>query len=185
MGTDIHGIFQRRTEAGWEDVETKYEETRHYALFAWLGNVRNGRGFAGTLTHSRITPLSDCRGYPEGFVVKDDNHPIARNSLRGPRRSSYYADEDSNPRDDCYLELWMGDHSHSWLSAAEILAATPPRILRTGYVPVETFKAWDGTSSPEEWSGFIAGGWIVLAETTPRGGAHAPEEVIAGGREDD
>lgn len=45
MGTDIHGVFQRRTETGWEDVEHQYSEDRHYALFAWLGDVRFVFGF--------------------------------------------------------------------------------------------------------------------------------------------
>lgn len=167
MGTDIHGIFQKRTEEGWEDVETEYDERRHYALFAWLGNVRNGRGFAGVLTHNRIDPLSSDRGFPEGFAVRGDynsDHPISRNSLRG-RRAKTYASEDADPSSECHLLMWMGDHSYSWLSCDEILNTTPPRIIRTGIVSIWQFREWDGESSPEEWCGGVGGDSVTLASS--------------------
>ena len=52
MGTDIHGVFQRFDAAAgiWEDVPSKYEQDRHYQLFAVLAGVRNGYGFAGAQT---------------------------------------------------------------------------------------------------------------------------------------
>ena len=164
MGTDIHGVFQKRTSNGWEDVESKYEEERHYALFAWIGNVRNGFGFAGVPTHDLIEPLSDNRGYPDDFEVEEDEHPIKSNAIRGGR-AEWYKDEDSDPADESHLCMWMGDHSHSWLAADEILSATPPRILRTGIVGIEQFRSWDGTSSPNSWCGGIGGGIAVLAES--------------------
>lgn len=164
MGTDVHSVFQKKTPAGWEDVESKYDEGRHYALFAWIGNVRNGFGFAGVPTHDRIEPLSDRRGFPSDFeIVDEENHPIKSNAMRGSM-AKYYAEEDTNTLTEgrC-IEKWMGDHSHSWLSADEILAAIPPRILRTGIIGIKEFRAWDGNSSPEMWSGGISGPGIMVA----------------------
>src|SRR5574340_1109003 len=80
MGTDIHGVFQRRNGSKWEDIPSKYEQNRHYLLFAWLGNVRNGFGCAGVPTHTEITPLSDCRGLPDAFDGSDE-HDIGDHSF--------------------------------------------------------------------------------------------------------
>lgn len=165
MGTDVHSVFQKKTAAGWEDVESQYSEDRHYALFAWIGNVRNGFGFAGVPTHNAIQPLSDNRGFPEDFnVIDGEDHPIASNSIRGSR-AEWYKEEDSDPASEERLRMWMGDHSHSWLNADEILLAQPPRILRTGIIDVDQFRKWDGSSSPGSWSGGISGASIVTAES--------------------
>lgn len=165
MGCDIHSVFQKKVATGWEDVESKYPDERHYALFAWIGNVRNGFGFAGVPTHDRIEPLSDCRGFPEGFeVVDDEDHPISSNAIRGGR-AEWYKDEDSDPAAEGHLRMWMGDHSHSWLSADEILSVPPPRILRTGIIPIEQFRKWDGNSSPVSWCGGISGIDVIVAES--------------------
>lgn len=164
MGTDVHGVFQKKTPDGWVDVEDNFPQERHYALFAWIGDVRNGTGFAGVPTHNRIEPLSSCRGYPEGFVVEDDTHQISSNEIRG-RRAEWYKEEDADEENPDRFKLWMGDHSHSWLSADEILAAAPPRILRTGIISIEQFRNWDGNSAPDSWCGGHWGIDVVLAES--------------------
>ena len=159
MGTDIHGVFQKRNKNGtWEDVPHKYSENRHYSLFAWLGDVRNGTGFAGVPTHTRIEPLSSHRGFPHDFAVvggstADENavHPIADINLLPEWRQKYL--EDGEP-----LQVYMGYHGFSWLLDDEILNATPPRILRTGVISLDEFKDWDGVSPPPHgWSGAVWG----------------------------
>jgi hypothetical protein len=53
---------------------------------------------------------------------------------------------------------WVGDHSFSWLTADEILAAkVPPAVRRVGVVPVEWFRTWDGVTPPTSYSGGISG----------------------------
>lgn len=137
MGTDIHGVFQRRTKEGkWEDVPSEYAQERHYLLFAWLGNVRNGFGFAGIPTHTVIVSLTDRRGLPKDFEVEDDEH-------NGE---------------------WMGDHSHSWVSADEVLDAKPPTVRRTGVVDRSFFESWDGSSAPSVWCGGISGQRVVVSD---------------------
>jgi hypothetical protein len=156
MGTDIHGVWQKKTEVGWEDVPSLYEQERHYALFAWLGNVRNGFWFSGVLTHAPIEPLTDGRGYPEGFEVNDDDdHPISSLKILDPRRRRYHDETDQ-------MVVRMGDHSHSWLTAEEILTAIPPVVRRTGIVSRSQFEAWDGVSSPDSWYGGISGPNVVV-----------------------
>ena len=141
MGTDIHSVFQKRTENGWEDVGTNYDEPRHYVLFAWIGDVRNGYGFAGIKTHNKIVPLSSGRGLPEDFqhTVEDWEY--------------------------CHGDKWLGDHSHSWLTADEILNATPPKIIRSGVITIEQYNKWDGGEPEGGWCGGISGPAVVLVES--------------------
>ena len=68
MGTDIHGVFQRRANGGWVEVPSQYKEDRHYQLFAVLAGVRNGYGFAGVETGEEVQPISEPRGLPADFV---------------------------------------------------------------------------------------------------------------------
>jgi hypothetical protein len=128
MGVDIHGVFQRRTSSDWEDVETHYDEIRDYFLFAWLGGVCNGHDCTA------VAPLSENRGYPEGFAITSDNKHDGR-WCKAKR---------------------MGEHSHSWISADEILQATPPRVLRSGVVDRKLYDSWDGVSQPREFAGDVA-----------------------------
>ncbi len=151
MGTDIHGVFQKKVGNKWEDIPSLYEQDRHYLLFAWLGNVRNGFGFA------EIIPLSDNRSLPQYFEIDGyGNHPITSLDIMDSRRREYH--EDDEP-----LEIWMGDHSYSWLSADEIINGEKPRIMRTGIISIEQLKIWDGISEPDSYSGGVSGPGIVVS----------------------
>lgn len=155
MGTDIHGVFQARKDGEWIDVPSEYEQDRHYLLFAWLGNVRNGFGFAGCKTHTPITPLTDCRGLPEDFQVEEDHHPIASIEVLDPRRRKWH--EEDEP-----LEIWMGDHSQSYVLGEEIVGAELPTITRSGIVDKALFEKWDGKSAPTDWCGGAWGSGIKV-----------------------
>jgi hypothetical protein len=164
MGTDIHGNFQAKRDGTWHDVPSTFDEDRNYFLFAWLAGVRNGYGFAGIKTHDPLVPLAEPRGYPEDFQVEDDGHKLASNALRG-KRASRFEDEDSDPENDDYLRLWMGDHSHSWLSADEILDAPDQGVKQQGVISLETYLTWDG-KCPSLWSGAITGPGIVTIDVS-------------------
>ena len=169
MGTDIHGVFQRQNPEtkAWEDIPHNFRMERHYQLFAVLADVRNGTGFAGVKTGERVTPIAEPRGYPEDFVhacfcpdhgeVCDDRHPITTIEVIDPRRREYY--EDPRP-----MNIWMGDHSHSWLTADEMLAwlAAAPIVTKTGIIERSQYEAWDGESAPSDWCGGIWGANIVV-----------------------
>lgn len=163
MGTDIHMVVQRKNEQGkWEDVAHNYDEGRDYTLFAWLGDVRNGTGFAGVPTHNRIDPLSSNRGLPHDFEVTGDPeegsacHPITSLDVMGEYRRKYHVPGEP-------MEIWMGYHDYSWLTADEILSVKPPRIIRTGVVGREFYDKWDGESAPDGWSGGIWGRGLVIS----------------------
>jgi len=152
MGTDIHSMLQAKKNNEWIDIKSPLEDNRHYLLFAWLGNVRNGFGFAGIPTHTPIKFLSDCRGFPEGFKIANDVHPVESKELL-PDWLQEYCKEDG-------LNMWMGDHSHSWLTGEEILNGADTEMARVGVITLEQYKNWDGKSSPDSWCGEITGGDI-------------------------
>ena len=154
MGTDIHAIVQAKVDDRWVDVASEWEQDRHYALFAWLGDVRNGHGLGGVRTHSPVAPLSEGRGFPSDFDLDDDGpdlYPVGdfRNYREGNYREGNYA--------------WLGDHSFSWVSGEEVLSTPPPKLHRTGIISIETFNEWDGVSSPPEWCGGITGPKVVVS----------------------
>ena len=112
MGCDIHLVVQRRVDGSWEDVDLglgeeemwDFWEARSYDTFALLADVRND----GT-----ITPISKPRGIPSDFDCDDYRRP-------SERWGQLIGDVEHNGKD-------LGEHSHSWVTLAEILAA-PDRV---------------------------------------------------------
>lgn len=160
MGTDIHGVFQRHdtTTNAWVDIEHQYEMNRHYQLFAVLAGVRNGTGFAGVKTGEAVKPISEPRGYPEGFDGgEDDIYPVSDARVLAPWRREHL--EEGEP-----LEIWMGDHSHSWLAGAEMLEwfTSAPGVVQTGIISRDEYETWDGTSAPESYCGGISGSCVIV-----------------------
>jgi len=157
MGTDIHGVWQKKTPGGWQDVPSAYMQDRHYRLFALLAGVRNGIGFAGVVTHEPVTPISEPRGLPNDFACDDSsNHPIESIEIIDPRRREHHHAD--NPQ--C---IWMGDHSHSWLTWDEILNFQLPKKTCTGIVCLVDYRAWDGVSRPYKYAGSVSGQTVVVS----------------------
>lgn len=156
MGTDIHGVFQRRNAGRWEDIPSLYEQARHYQLFAVLAGVRNGFGFAGAPTGEAVKPISAPRGLPSDFVMEDDSHPITSLENMDPWRRGWYEESEA-------LAVWMGDHSHSWLTGAEMLAwaENAPKLTKVGVLDRETYEKWDGVCRPPAYSGGISGPGVI------------------------
>ena len=133
MGTDVHAVFQKRVNGTWQDVPSEWEQDRHYFLFSWLADVRNGFGFAGVKTYSRVEPIDEPRGIPEDFAMEDCYHYALLESLNEQERK-WHADE-VDPEGG--VRLFMGDHSYSWLTLDEILAAARPDLAARSPVEVE------------------------------------------------
>jgi len=106
MGCDIHSLAEVKNNGKWESVkEDIFREWgdrktnspfswRNYNNFALLGNVRNGRGFAGKRTGDAFKSISSSRGIP------------------GDASQSYI--------DLC--QSWDGDgHSHSHVTLKELI----------------------------------------------------------------
>lgn len=162
MGTDIHGVFQKKAADGsWQDVESNYEQDRHYQLFAALADVRNGYGFAGVKTGESIPSIAARRGLPADFLLIDDAHPVIQLDFIDARRRKY-AEEDNDHA------VWMGDHSHSWLSGDEMLEwyKRAPLVLRTGILDRAVYEAWDKVGNPASWCGGISGPAIIQIDDT-------------------
>lgn len=151
MGTDIHGVWQKRTQTGWQDIPSKYKQERHYSLFAVLADVRNGYGFAGIRTGEFVKPIAEPRGLPSDFEVVDDFHPITDVTCTS---REWELDD---------MSVWMGDHSFSWLTGSEMLAWTEsaPVVVKTGILEREVYDRWDGESTPDGWCGGISGRDVI------------------------
>lgn len=145
MGTDIHGVFQAFDNGQWRDVESNYDQDRHYQLFAVLAGVRNGYGSAGVPTGEPVTPIAQPRGLPADFAMHGDSHPIAELAHMDPSRRK-----------------WMGDHSHSWLTGEEMLAWRPPTVTKVGILSREEYGAWTKQGAPREYCGGVSGGGVKV-----------------------
>lgn len=104
MGCDIHTIARVKTQDGWKNVARNIgDEVRNYHAFSVLADVRNGRGVAGRYTGEQWEPIAQPRGLPA--------------DLARPEQVSFL-------NDDTILDgnvVWLGDHSHSYLTLKEIL----------------------------------------------------------------
>jgi len=127
-----------------------------------LADVRNGYGFAGVITGYPVKPIADPRGLPDDFQMDgEEGHPIKALSIMDVRRQKYQ--EDGDP-----LTVWMGDHTHSWLTGEEMLQyrSAAPTITKCGIISRSQYDEWDKKSSPSSYSsGGISGRDVVVAES--------------------
>lgn len=151
MGTDIHSIVQYRANGKtnqWTTVRARFGDDRNYDTFAVLANVRNGSGFAGMESGEAWPAISEPRGFPKDMV--DGEFPQVSDSMtRCPHC--------------CSDEMWLGDHSHSWVTLAEMKSmAAKLRDKRfymvTGVVTLDQYEDYVRAAKvPENWSGGVMG----------------------------
>jgi len=139
MGTDVHPYVEVRVNGQWQKAAVKVPRDRNYQAFAKLADVRNGRGFAGCDTGDAQIPISEPRGLPADTTIRDTSEDV-------PYESPDY--------------VWLGDHSHSWLTLRELLAVdyNAPVTLR-GYVSPEAakrFREGGGKYPPREYCGWTS-----------------------------
>lgn len=167
MGTDIHGVFQKREGDSWVDVPAEFEENRHYLLFAVLANVRNGFGFGGLESGECLHPIAFPRRLPAEFDGEPYHFTALSNRPKWVReyRTKDHTEEEESVLLDTEEELWLGDHSYSWLTSTEMLAwyDIAPTTIRTGIIPIERYREWDKVSSPSSYSLGISGPDVVIA----------------------
>lgn len=137
MGCDIHGVFQTRVKGAslwWTELEI--EDSRNYAVFSALADVRNNTG---------ITPIAEPRGLPEDFDMKE-----AMTVMR-------YGDP---------ADPWLGDHSFSWLTLDELLNwnGWDQLVNDNGIIDRKQYESWDGKSQPLLRSGDIWGTSVIKAD---------------------
>lgn len=151
MGTDIYPVFQAKAKdvakftgdqtpvkdpEEWIEIESGWDQNRHYLLFAVLADVRNGFGFAGSYRHEPLRPIvEELRGYPEDYPVNSHGEPTPD----------------------------LGYHSHHWLLGSEMLdwARLDRSLVFGGVLSREDFQKWDGISIPSGVIGTIWGNDII------------------------
>lgn len=129
MGTNIHMVAEVRRDGqwrlvtdtlwkGWDDRPTNQPYIhRNYDVFAILADVRNGRGFAGSVTGAGFNPISEPKGVPEDAdpaTVELDEWDYFKN---------------------------LGDHSFSWLTVAEMDAYDWDQVTTKAFSEREYVKA--------------------------------------------
>ena len=146
MGCDIHMRVEVFVEDAWRPANVEPYEDRNYDAFAILANVRNGSAFAGCKTGDGFVFISEPRGLPHDIARHDDPHDED--------------DEDDEDDDGARAGYWFGDHSHSWLTLAELEAADWQRTaVKCGVVGAKEFLAWHerGGGRPRSYCGGITG----------------------------
>lgn len=129
--------------------DTWYSD-RNYVVFAVLGNVRNGSGFAGVETHRPLPFISDGRGLPD-------------NITEGTK--SILSDEHS--------ATWM------FLEEAESYDWSQ-QIHNSGVIPLNLYAALrENGAAPESWSGAISGPGIVTVTMQAADAILAQQPVAA------
>ena len=125
MGCDIHNYAEVKKNGTWTRSLVKLRDDRDYRSFALFAGVRNYEGPAF------IQPISEPRGLPPDCVTADT-------------AGLEYEDPGY---------VWLGDHSYSWLSLAELEGIDWIKpIVTSGYVKndmAERYKAYG--VFPDEW----------------------------------
>lgn len=145
MGCDIHIVAETKSNNGWRLAYTKIPDDRNYWTFGILANVRNGSGFAGVDMGDPLTPISEPRGLP------DDMSTETKSAVE-------------------HDEIWLGDHSFSWLTLRELLDYPYDGLMvERGMVDKKTAAAFRATGKPpEEWCGdTTAKEWVRLEWQRP------------------
>lgn len=135
MGTDIHlTVEYRKQRYSFEPVAEQWTASqsltyhdRNYNVFAILGNVRNGRGFAGIVTGSEFVPISDSRGIP------DDITDIGRETLSDEHSATWVMLAELNTYD------WDAPHT------------------TIGVVDYAQYQIYKANGMPNSWSGDVSG----------------------------
>ena len=179
MGTDIHSIAQVKRDGQWVTVAVSIAgDQRYYNTFAMLANVRNGRGFAGCWTSTGFPVIHEPRSLPlDLFLASLEDHTVHVDKTRlvaawnwdgkdtpidshDASRVSSITDEDST--------MWLGDHSHSWCTLAELRAfienvAKKTETFIVGIVTREEYEEHQRTGkSYESWCSMVSGHGICV-----------------------
>lgn len=108
---------------------------RNYDLFAILGNIRNGYGFAGVNTSDGFNFISDCRGLPED-VSSDIQDALS---------------------DDGYY------HGVSYVTLPELLQFDwDQTVTHHGIVGEDAFLYYKTHGKPNTWAGSVNGPNVVM-----------------------
>lgn len=116
MGCDIHCILQRKSKKSslltdtWEAISV-LDINRNYTLFSILANVRGG-----------MPCIASPRGLPKDIkYIKSNDVGNPSIYIEVPFKYKYSLDEEHEQYEEGKTKIWLGEHSHSWLTLDEIL----------------------------------------------------------------
>lgn len=115
--------------------------SRHYTVFAFLADVRNGWGFAGVQTGEPIEPQFKERGIPIDTTYRETVYDKDGNVVGG------------SPN-------WLGDHSFTWATLRELKDAPWKVTVKTcGVIHHKRYAEWSVQGGPPKggWGGSIFG----------------------------
>lgn len=179
MGTDIHSIAQVKRGGQWVTVAIAIAgDQRYYNTFAMLANVRNGRGFAGCWTSTGFPVIHEERGLPSDLVLagpEDRDVHVDKTQLV----AAWNWDGEDTPIDSPEASrvssitvedstMWLGDHSYSWCTLAELRAfienvAKKTETFIVGVVTREQYEEHQRTGKPyESWCGMVSGQGVYV-----------------------
>ena len=183
MGTDIHSIAQVKRDGKWTTVAIGIAgDPRSYNTFAMLANVRNGIAGVRPVIH-------EPRGLPDDLDRDEDNSVIVDKAQlvcawdRDGKEvlchvltvllSLLARREDAPSGYAPYLEddgcFWLGDHSFSWCTLAELRTfienvAKKTQTYLYGIVTREEYIAHETTGKPyKSWCGGLSGPGVYIA----------------------
>lgn len=166
MGCDIHSIGQVLKDDKWvTKIGRVAGDDRNYDSFAVLANVRNGAGFAGCDTGEGWPYISNPRGLP------DDLELVGYDRVETPTWYWNFDTKKENPQN----EVWMGDHSFSWLTLTDlenfVENAIPEEYEIHGVVDKEVYdKIRAGKMDrPDSWCSGVGGGGVVVVNEDDTG----------------
>jgi hypothetical protein len=123
MGCDIHLFVEVRDGGAWRPVKVAWDMFgRNYDLFAILAGVRNGCGFAGSVTGTGFVPISEPRGLPADLSVELAAVRDFFDDARVDESGEDAIDEAMNANFHAYGCSHFGDHSFSWISLRDLLS---------------------------------------------------------------
>ena len=151
-------------------------DPRSYNTFAMLANVRNGRGFAGVRTSTGFPVIHEPRGLPDD-LERDEDHGVIIDKVQLVCAWDWDGKEQpidsAEARRVAYLEddgcLWLGDHSFSWCTLAELRAFIENVAKKTqthlcGIVTRAEYIAHETTGKPyESWCGGLSDPGVYIA----------------------
>jgi len=149
---------------GTKIVREQWYHDRNYNVFGVLADVRNGRGFAGTVTGTGFVPIAEPRGLPSDL----SEEVIAQLARMGEKvENGDLVPTGTGRSDDLYDEMsdepegwWdLGEHSLSWVTLEEVLDTYDWERTTTqaGWVDPWNFELWRRNGKPNSWSGGVSG----------------------------
>lgn len=159
-GYPTHKLGDRQNT--WDRCKYRLPEffyDRNYRVFALLGNVRNGSGFAGVYTHDEIPYIQDNRGRPDDITPEaeaklSDEHSDGWVTLQELKDYDYdltFTEGGVVSEPDYIKSMTTGQPPETWsgmVTGKDIVVLQPGEFAKLFVSPVELFQGLSAKRSP-------------------------------------